>query len=72
MPLSLLSSILPLLITGSDPAIERAKMQRSSYYPPLSLDILGAISLLLGVILATVILVDILMRKGWRSMMAIM
>jgi len=47
-------------------------MQRSSYYPPLSLDILGAISLLLGVILATVILVDILMRKGWRSMMAIM
>lgn len=44
----------------------------NAYTPPLSLTIIGAISLLLGVVFAAVVAVDILLRKGWRSMMGIM
>ena len=47
-------------------------MMDSDYVPPLSLTILGAIFLLLGALCAIVVALDILIRQGWRSMMAIM
>jgi hypothetical protein len=43
-----------------------------AYVPPLSLTILGAIFLLLGAICAILIALDIVIRKGWQTMMWIM
>jgi hypothetical protein len=42
------------------------------YLPPLSLTVLGAIFLLLGAICGGIICLDIVVKKGWRRMMAIM
>jgi len=42
------------------------------YVPPLGLTIVGAIFLLLGAISALLLTVDIVLRKGWRTMMGIM
>jgi hypothetical protein len=43
-----------------------------NYTPPLSLTILGAIFLLTGAICACIITIDIVIRKGWQTMMWIM
>jgi hypothetical protein len=42
------------------------------YTPPLSLTIIGAIFLLVGVISAVILAIDIAITKGWRTMMGIM
>ncbi|OQD78750.1 hypothetical protein PENANT_c084G02504 [Penicillium antarcticum] len=44
----------------------------ASYYPPLSLVILGTIFIGLGLITSLAILFDIIYRRGWRSMMGVM
>jgi hypothetical protein len=44
----------------------------STYNPPLVLTILGAIFIGSATIVALWILLDIVLRKGWRSMMAVM
>ena len=44
----------------------------NAYVPPLSMTILGAIFLLFGALCSIIIALDILVRKGWRTMMGIM
>jgi hypothetical protein len=44
----------------------------SSYHEPLALIIISAISLGIAAIAATWIAIDIIIRKGWKSMMLIM
>ena len=55
------SSLLPICFWTMD-----------SYTPLLSLTILGAIFLLTGAICAGIITIDIIIRKGWQTMMWIM
>lgn len=43
-----------------------------TYDPPLVLTILSAISLGVAFVVAIWVAADIIVRKGWRSMMAIM
>lgn len=42
------------------------------YTPPLSLTIIGAIFLLFGGVFSGIITLDILWRRGWKTMMGIM
>ena len=42
------------------------------YHTPLALTVLSGIFLALGAVFAIVVATDILIRKGWRSMMGIM
>jgi hypothetical protein len=44
----------------------------ASYRPPLSLVVLGTIFIGFGLIGSLVVGLDILYRRGWRSMMGIM
>ncbi|KAF2479832.1 hypothetical protein BDY17DRAFT_326841 [Neohortaea acidophila] len=44
----------------------------SDYHPPLALTILSGIFLILGAICFLIVTVDIIWRRGWRSMMGIM
>lgn len=46
--------------------------QSSSYHEPLALVIISSISIGLGAIAALFIAVDIVLRRGWRSMMGVM
>jgi hypothetical protein len=55
------SPLLPICIWAMD-----------NHTPPLSLTILGAIFLLTGAICACIITIDIIIRKGWQTMMWIM
>ena len=47
-------------------------MDTPVYHPPLVLTILSAVFLALGAICFLVVAFDILLRRGWRNMMAIM
>jgi hypothetical protein len=47
-------------------------IMESTYNPPLVLTILGAIFIGSATTVALWILLDIVLRKGWRSMMAVM
>lgn len=43
-----------------------------NYHPPLALTIISGVFLALGAVCFLVIAGDILWRRGWRSMMAVM
>lgn len=42
------------------------------YHTPLALSVISGIFLALGAVFAILVATDILIRKGWRSMMGIM
>lgn len=44
----------------------------TSYKPPLALTVLAGIFLLIGAIFFLIVAIDILWRRGWKSMMWIM
>jgi len=44
----------------------------SSYTPPLALTIVSSISIGIAALVALWVLIDIILRRGWKSMMAVM
>lgn len=66
------NGFLSLTYSKRPPTIINMSAHNKSYHEPLALVIISSISLGLGALAALFILIDIILRRGWRSMMAIM
>lgn len=47
-------------------------MEHSTYHEPIALIVISSISIGIAAIVALFILIDITLRRGWKSMMLVM